>query len=88
MTAGARFVNSNMFFLKDEKTGTVTFYHGNDPTCTGTRHPANTAFIEADGDVGMARNEGTVEATVVATFFVPAGGPTRVSADRPGNCAF
>jgi hypothetical protein len=70
------------------KTGAITFYHGNDPTCTGTVHPAGTAFVEADGDVGIARNEGAVEATVVATFFVPAGGPTRIDADRPGNCTF
>ena len=70
------------------KTGTVTFYHGNDPTCTGTVHPAGTVFIEEGGDVGIARNEGAVEATTVVTFFVPAGSPTRIDADRPGNCAF
>ena len=70
------------------KTGTITFYHGDDPTCSGTRHPAGTAFVEADGDVGIARNEGAVEASTVVTFFVPAGSPTRIDADRPGNCAF
>jgi hypothetical protein len=70
------------------KTGAITFYHGNDPTCTGTRHPAGTSFIEEDGNVGIARNEEAVETTVVATFFVPAGGPTRIDADRPGNCTF
>jgi quercetin dioxygenase-like cupin family protein len=70
------------------KTGAITFYHGDDPTCTGTVHPAGTAFIEANGDVGIARNEGAVEATTVVTFFVPAGSPTRIDADRPGNCAF
>lgn len=70
------------------KTGAITFYHGNDPTCTGTRHPAGTAFVEQDGDVGIARNEEAGETTVVATFFVPAGGPTRIDAPAPGNCAF
>jgi len=70
------------------KTGAITFYHGNDPTCTGTVHPAGTAFVEADGNVGIARNEGAVDATVVATFFVPAGSATRIDADRPGNCTF
>jgi quercetin dioxygenase-like cupin family protein len=70
------------------KTGAITFYHGDDPTCTGTVHPAGTAFIEANGDVGIARNEGAVEATTVVTFFMPAGSPTRIDADRPGNCAF
>jgi quercetin dioxygenase-like cupin family protein len=72
------------------KTGTITFYMGNDPTCTAQVHPAGTAFIEEGGMVGIARNESTVnQATVVATFFVPAGGPTRLDvAPAPGNCAF
>ncbi len=71
------------------KTGTITFYHGNDPNCTGTRHVAPTAFVEEGGDVGIARNEGGVDATVVATFFVPAGGPTRIDVPTaPGNCTF
>ena len=70
------------------KTGTVTFYHGNDPTCTGTVHPAGTVFIEEGGDVGIARNEGAVEVNNVVSFFVPAGSPTRIDAANPGNCAF
>ena len=70
------------------KTGTVTFYHGNDPTCTGTVHPANTVFIEEGGDVGIARNEGAVEVSNFVTFFVPAGSPTRIDAANPGNCPF
>jgi quercetin dioxygenase-like cupin family protein len=72
------------------KTGTITFYMGNDPTCTAQVHPAGTAFIEEGGMVGIARNESSMdEATVVATFFVPAGGPTRLDvAPAPGNCAF
>ena len=70
------------------KTGTVTFYHGNDPTCTGTVHPAGTVFIEEGGDVGIARNEGEVEVNNLVTFFVPAGSPTRIDAANPGNCPF
>jgi len=70
------------------KTGTITFYMGDDPTCSPRVHPAGTAFFENGGMVGIARNEGTVEATVVATFFVPAGSPTRLDAPAPGNCAF
>ena len=70
------------------KTGTITFYHGNDPTCTGTPHSAGTVFTEEGGDVGIARNEGAVDVTSVATFFVPAGSPTRINAPAPGNCPF
>jgi hypothetical protein len=69
------------------KTGTITFYMGDDPSCSPKVHPAGTTFIEKGGMVGLARNEGTVNATVVATFFVPAGGPTRIDAAAPANCA-
>jgi len=70
------------------KTGAVTHYDGNDPTCTGKLHSAGTVFIEQGGEVHIARNEGTVEATMVATSFLPAGGPGRIDAAAPGNCAF
>jgi len=70
------------------KTGTITFYMGDDPTCSAHVHPAGTTFFENGGMVGMARNEGTVDATTVVTFFVPEGGPTRLDAPAPGNCAF
>ena len=70
------------------KTGTITFYMGDDPSCSAHVHPAGTTFFENGGMGGMARNEGTVDATTVVTFFVPAGSPTRLDADAPGNCAF
>ncbi len=70
------------------KTGTMTHYDGNDPTCTGKSHPAGTVFVEEGGNVHIARNEGAVEATMVATSFLPAGGPGRIDEAAPGNCAF
>lgn len=70
------------------KTGTITFYMGDDPTCSPKVHPAGTSFTEEGGMVGIARNEGAVEATVVATYFVPAGSATRIDAAAPGNCKF
>lgn len=71
------------------KTGTITFYMGDDPTCSPQVHPAGSAFLEEGGMVGIARNESTTDsAKVVATFFVPKGSPTRIDADRPGNCTF
>ena len=68
------------------KTGTITFYHGSD--CSRAVHPTGTAFVEEGGVVGIARNEGTVEATVVATYFLPKGAGTRIDADAPANCSF
>ena len=70
------------------KTGAITFYHGDDRTCTGTRYAAGTAFIEAGGTLGIARNEEPGQTTIVATFFVPKGGAARIDAAAPGNCAF
>jgi quercetin dioxygenase-like cupin family protein len=70
------------------KTGTITFYMRDGRRCSRRVHPAGTTFIEEGGMVGIARNEGAVDATVVATFFVPAGSPTRIDAAEPGNCPF
>jgi quercetin dioxygenase-like cupin family protein len=70
------------------KTGTMTLYDANDPTCTGKPHPAGTVFIEEGGIVHIARNEGAVEGTMTATSLLPAGGPGRIDAAAPGNCAF
>jgi quercetin dioxygenase-like cupin family protein len=69
------------------KTGAITFYMSDDPSCSPQVHPAGTTFIEEGGMVGLARNEGTENATVVATFFVPAGSPLRIDAPAPRNCA-
>jgi len=70
------------------KTGALTIYRGDDPTCSPTLHPAGTAFTEEGGVVHIARNEGAVDATTVATFFVPATAPQRIDQALPGNCAF
>jgi hypothetical protein len=77
------------------KTGTVTFYraraHGDDNaeggTCSRTDYPAGSAFFETGGQTVEARNEGGTDATVFATYFVPAGQPTRIDQPAPGgNC--
>jgi hypothetical protein len=73
--------------VRDKDAGKRSDRNEASRTCSGTRHPAGTVFIEEGGDVGIARNEETGETTVVATFFVPAGGPTRIDAPAPGNCA-
>jgi quercetin dioxygenase-like cupin family protein len=70
------------------KTGTLTFYYGDDPACSPTVRPAGSSFIEEGGMVHIARNEGAVEATTVATYFAPKDALTRIDAPAPGNCAF
>jgi hypothetical protein len=61
----------------------------NAPTCSRTVYPAGSAFVEvpAPGHVMLAKNEGSTEATVTATYFAPPGAALRI--DRPwpgGNC--
>jgi hypothetical protein len=69
--------------------GTVTQYQGDDPTCTPNVYTAGMAFVDAGGDhVHIVRNEGTVEAQVIAIRLIPAGQPGRIDAPAPGNCPF
>src|SRR5256886_13107747 len=49
------------------KTGTITFYMGDDPSCSAHVHPAGTTFFENGGLVGMARTQGTVDPTTRGT---------------------
>lgn len=61
----------------------------NAPTCSRTVYPAGSAFIEvpAPGHVMLAKNEGTTEATVSATYFAPPGAALRIDQPWPGgNC--
>ena len=61
----------------------------NAPTCSRTVYPAGSAFVEvpAPGHVMLAKNEGSTEATVTATYFAPPGAALRIDQPAPGgNC--
>jgi len=69
--------------------GTLSIYEANDPTCTPKRYLAGEGFVEAPGDVHIARNEGITPVVLLVTFLdVPAGTAFRLDAPRPGNCPF
>ena len=70
------------------KSGTITFYHGDDPTRTPDVKHAGDALIDDGTDVHVGRNEGTTDAVVIVTRFLPVGAPTRI--DEPANpfCGF
>ena len=72
------------------KSGELTFYSSEDPTCTGRTYSAGQAFIDSgQGHVHIARNEGSETLELWATYFdVPPGGPFRFDADDPGTCGF
>lgn len=72
------------------KSGQMSFYDSEDPTCTVRTYSAGQAFIDSgQGHVHIARNEGSVNLEIWVTYFdVPAGGPFRIDAASPGNCGF
>jgi quercetin dioxygenase-like cupin family protein len=70
------------------KTGALTVYHGDDPTCTPQVVPAGSGFVDDGGDVHVVRNEGSVDTVVYVTSLVPKGAGRRIDEPSPGNCSF
>ena len=73
------------------KSGALTFYDSEDPTCTGRTYVAGQSFVDSgQGHVHIARNESaSVNLELWATYFdVPVGGAFRNDVADPGNCSF
>jgi quercetin dioxygenase-like cupin family protein len=70
------------------KSGTSTFYRGDDPACTPHVHPAGTAYVDPGGVVHIARNEGAEELVLLVTRLIPSGSAPRIDEPDPGNCNF
>jgi quercetin dioxygenase-like cupin family protein len=70
------------------KSGALTLYRGDDPTCTPQVVPAGSGFVDDGGDVHLVRNEGSVDAVVYVTSLVPKGAARRIDEPSPGNCPF
>jgi quercetin dioxygenase-like cupin family protein len=68
------------------KSGALTLYRADDPTCTPEVIEAGSGFVDNGGDVHLVRNEGTVEAVVYVTSIVPRGANRRIDEPHPGNC--
>lgn len=70
--------------------GEMSFYDSDDPTCTVHTYTAGQAFVDSgQGHVHIARNEGSVNLELWATYFdVPPGGAFRIDAPASGNCNF
>ena len=69
--------------------GAITQYEADDPKCTPHVYTAGMAFLDRGGShVHNVRNEGTVEAQVIAVRLVPSGQPGLIDAPDPGNCHF
>jgi quercetin dioxygenase-like cupin family protein len=72
------------------KSGTATFYFGDDPTCTPHVIQAGSSFFEPAGRVHILRNETDPPETVVNVVvqLVPTGTARRIDEPDPGNCPF
>ena len=74
------------------KSGTMSFYDADDPTCSVRSYTAGQAFVDSgQGHVHIARNESATENLELwAVYFdVPVGGAFRNDVTpAPGNCAF
>jgi quercetin dioxygenase-like cupin family protein len=71
--------------------GTLTYYKGDDPTCTGIQYPAGTTVFDPGFTAHLARNEGTVDVVNYVTQLLSADGlPFRIDVPAPGNpaCGF
>ena len=70
------------------KSGAITFYHGDDPTCTGETYTAGQALVDSGNDVHVGRNEGVVDVVVIVTRIIPVGANPRNDELDPGFCGF
>jgi len=71
------------------KSGTITQYEGDDPSCTPTLFTAGQSFVDPGGShVHILRNEGSVPAETIAVQIVASGAPRRIDMPAPGNCPF
>ena len=71
------------------KTGTVTFYEADDPTCTPIVRTAGQGYLDLGEHAHIARNEGVVDAENIVTYLAPPGAQQlRIDAADPGHCSF
>lgn len=69
--------------------GAMTFYDGDDRTCSPVVYNTGDAFIDkGQGHVHIARNEGSTNLVLYATYLLPVGAPLRTDEPAPGNCPF
>lgn len=68
--------------------GTISFYEGDDPTCTATVRTQGQGFLDTGDHPHIARNESGAAAETVVTYLAPPGVPLKKDVASPGNCAF
>jgi quercetin dioxygenase-like cupin family protein len=66
--------------------GTLTFYDGDDTTCTGQDVAAGSAFFDPGDHTHNARNETNQVVENYVVRMLPAGGAPRIDMPNPGVC--
>jgi quercetin dioxygenase-like cupin family protein len=70
------------------KSGTLSFYRADDPTCTPELHPAGDVLIDPGNVVHVGRNEGAVDLVVITTRLIPDGAAPRIDEAASAYCNF
>lgn len=70
------------------KSGTITFYHADDPTCSPDVRHAGDALVDEGAGVHVGRNEGTDDVVVIVTRLIPVGAPSRIDEPASPFCGF
>ena len=70
--------------------GTLTYYKGDDPTCTGVNYPTGSSILDPGFTTHYVRNEGSVDVVNYVTQLLPEPGIFRIDIPAPGNphCSF
>ena len=69
-------------------SGTLTIYHGDDPTCQPHVFAAGSTYFDSGDRTHIGRNEGDEPLEIYATFMLPEGGAPRIDVSNPGICPF
>jgi hypothetical protein len=69
-------------------SGTMTFYESDDPTCTPIVRTAGQGYLDKGEHAHIARNETSLPAKNLVTYFAPPGAALKIDEPNPGNCPF
>lgn len=71
------------------KSGTLTFYQSDDPTCSPQMRTAGQGFLDLGEHPHIAVNQSGAPAETIVTYFAPPGTPSnrlKMMATEPPNC--
>jgi hypothetical protein len=70
------------------KTGTMTFYQSDDPSCSPQVRTAGQGFVDLGEHPHIAVNQSDAPAVNVVTYFAPPGATLKIMETEPPNCSF